>query len=161
MQDKNLRSCPHSKASVQLIGLREKKGHSNISWENLWFPVDSPLSQPIDQFFGFDIICTGSYRNSHAQSVVPDVRRRIQRKHRATCGAIPFQNETSKLVLKKKSKISIAQLVDGWEIPVVAPVEAPYFQWEYMRNFWISQTLRIAPSYKVVPQFVSVQLVRF
>ena len=24
-------------------------GQSHISWENLWFPVDFPLSQPIDQ----------------------------------------------------------------------------------------------------------------
>ena len=31
------------------------KGHnireSHISWENLWFPVDSPVSQPIDIYF--------------------------------------------------------------------------------------------------------------
>ena len=24
-------------------------GKSQISWENLWFPVDFPLSQPIDE----------------------------------------------------------------------------------------------------------------
>ena len=36
---------------TQLIGLREKNtGKSHISWEHLWFPVDFPLSQPIDWF---------------------------------------------------------------------------------------------------------------
>ena len=24
-------------------------GKSHVSWENLWFPVDFPLSQPIDE----------------------------------------------------------------------------------------------------------------
>ena len=33
----------------QLICLREKiAGKSLISWENLWFPIDFPLSQPIE-----------------------------------------------------------------------------------------------------------------
>ena len=33
----------------ELIGLREKiTGKSHISRENLWFPVDFPLSQPIE-----------------------------------------------------------------------------------------------------------------
>ena len=37
---------------TQLIGLRENNtGKSYISWEHLWFPVDFPLSQPIDHFF--------------------------------------------------------------------------------------------------------------
>ena len=26
-------------------------GNSHISWENLWFPVDFPLSQPIENSF--------------------------------------------------------------------------------------------------------------
>ena len=32
-------------------------GKSDISWENLWFPVDSPLSQPIENVeqFGFHL----------------------------------------------------------------------------------------------------------
>ena len=35
--------------TYQLIGLREKNtGKSHLLWENLWFPVDFPLSQPID-----------------------------------------------------------------------------------------------------------------
>ena len=35
-----------------LVGLRKKiRGKSHISWENLWFPVDFPLSQPIDWNF--------------------------------------------------------------------------------------------------------------
>ena len=35
---------------IQLIGLREKlqEKKSHISWENLRFPVDVPLSQPIE-----------------------------------------------------------------------------------------------------------------
>ena len=34
---------------LQLIGLREKiTGKCHISQENLWFPVDFPLSQPIE-----------------------------------------------------------------------------------------------------------------
>ena len=33
----------------QLIGLRETiRGKHHISWENLWFPIDFPLSPPID-----------------------------------------------------------------------------------------------------------------
>ena len=33
----------------QLVGLREKiTGTSHSLWENLWFRVDFPLSQPID-----------------------------------------------------------------------------------------------------------------
>ena len=31
-----------------MIGLRETFHKSHISWENLWFPLDFSLSQPID-----------------------------------------------------------------------------------------------------------------
>ena len=38
--------------ACELIGLREKStGNTHISWEHLWFPVDFPLSQPIDHGF--------------------------------------------------------------------------------------------------------------
>ena len=34
-----------------MIGLRDKLQENHISWENLWVPVDFPLSQPIEQLF--------------------------------------------------------------------------------------------------------------
>ena len=41
----------------QLIGLREKNtGKSHISWENLWFPVEFPLSQLIETWDDCDEI---------------------------------------------------------------------------------------------------------
>ena len=38
--------------SYQLIGFGKKTGKSHISWENLWFSVDFPLSQAIDLYNG-------------------------------------------------------------------------------------------------------------
>ena len=49
----NCRHLVHNAAChIQLIGLREKNQENPIyiSWENLWFPVDFPSSQPSDTY---------------------------------------------------------------------------------------------------------------
>ena len=52
-------SCSVMQRFVQLIGLREKIQETpTLSWENLWFPVDFRLSQPIESctvFFSWGI----------------------------------------------------------------------------------------------------------
>ena len=52
-----------------LIGFREKTaGNSYNSWENLWFPVYFPLSQPIVDIMRYSIL-VGGFNSSENMKV--------------------------------------------------------------------------------------------
>ena len=63
------------KRSIESIDWFKGKitGKSHISWENLWFPVDFPLSQPIDRKEPKDLAAKHSWREATIKSELADL----------------------------------------------------------------------------------------